>query len=88
MEFVFDHSDFEFNLIRRDLVLKTFRNKFRYLNHFIIISRDINFYTRGKSLLLVSPGYNLCSKIITTSTDLLGKSEEILKDRHSRLLGS
>ena len=30
------HSDFDFDLIRRDLVLKTFRNKFSYLNHFII----------------------------------------------------
>ena len=35
----FDHLDFEFNLIRRDLVLNTFKNKFRYLNPFIITSR-------------------------------------------------
>ena len=35
-----------------------------------------------------SPGYNLCLTIITTSTDLLEKSEEFLKDRHSSLLGS
>ena len=35
-----------------------------------------------------SPGYNLCWTIITTSTDLLEKSKEILKDTHSSLLGS
>ena len=31
--------DFDFDLIRRDLVLETFRNTFTYLNHFIITSR-------------------------------------------------
>ena len=32
-------SDFDFDLTRRDLVLKTFRNKFSYLNHLKINSR-------------------------------------------------
>ena len=31
--------DFDVVLIKRDLVLKIFRNKFSYLNHFIITSR-------------------------------------------------
>ena len=30
------NSDFDFVLIRRDLVVETFRNKFSYLYHFII----------------------------------------------------
>ena len=35
------HSDVDFDLIRRDLVLKTFGDKFSDLNHFIITSRYI-----------------------------------------------
>ena len=33
------HTWFDFYLIRRDLALETFRNKFSYLNHFIITSK-------------------------------------------------
>ena len=33
------HSYFDFYLIRRDLVLETFRDKFSYVNHFIITSK-------------------------------------------------
>ena len=37
---VFEKSLYlDLHLIRRDLVLETFRNKFSYLNHFIITSR-------------------------------------------------
>ena len=39
---------FDFDLIRRDLVLKTFRNKFSYLNNFIITSR-LNIHSGEKS---------------------------------------
>ena len=35
-----------------------------------------------------STGYNIFLTIITTSIDLLEKSEKILKDGHSSLLGS
>ena len=54
----------DFDLIRRDLVVETFRN----------------FYSGEKRKLLVSPGHNLFLTIFITSTDLLEKSEEILKD--------
>ena len=80
-------SDFDFDLTRRDLVLKTFRNKFTYLNHLKINSR-YKFSYWWKEFIVGSPGYNLCLTIITASTDFLEKNEEILKDRNSSLIGS
>ena len=48
----------------------------------------MNFHTGQKSQLLGSTEYNLFLTVITTSKDLLEKSQEILKDGHSRLLCS
>ena len=36
---IFESLYLDLHLIRRDLVSETFRNKFSYLNHFIITSR-------------------------------------------------
>ena len=36
MTLILSTFDFDFDFIRRDLVVETFRNKFSYLYHFII----------------------------------------------------
>ena len=43
---------YDFYLIRRDLALETFRNKFSYLNHFIITSK-YKFSYWWKELIIV-----------------------------------
>ena len=66
---------YDFYLIRRDLALETFRNKFSYLNHSIITSK-YKFSYWWKELIIVITWYNLCLSIIINSTYLLEKSEK------------